>query len=182
MTNGTSLFASYPEADPNLRTEKAISTTVKNKYESFVFLFSAVSSCHFRKGKRRGNGQREARNSRNIRSAEENLISSFLFSELLRWAAFAAWEIPVLTFTDSRNRRFPPRLRLAPLPFHSLFYLCIIHEFPNTPQMHVLGMGTHAPLGQGPSHHGQGVWTDSQGPAQSLWSNWPFTSTSPLVS
>lgn len=84
MTNGTSLFASYPEADPNLRTEKAISTTAKNKHESFVFLFSAVSSCHFHKGKRRENGQRETRNSRNTRSAEENLISSFLFSELLR--------------------------------------------------------------------------------------------------
>lgn len=83
MTNGTFLFASYPEADPNLRTEEAISTAVKNKYESSIFLFSAVSSCHFRNRKRRGKRQRETRNSRNTCSAEENLISS-LFSELLR--------------------------------------------------------------------------------------------------
>ena len=36
MTNSTSLFANYPEADPNLRTEEAISTIVKNKYKSSV--------------------------------------------------------------------------------------------------------------------------------------------------
>ena len=106
-------------------------------------------------------------------SAEENLISS-LFSELLRWAAFASWEIPVLTFTDSRNWRFPPRLRLAPLPYHKLLYFCIIHEFSNTPQMHVLYMRTHVPLG---SRRGQGVWwTDSQGPGQRLAGNWTLRS------
>ena len=110
MTNGPSLFASYPEADPNLRTE-AISTTVNNKYES-LSSYSLQSSCHFHNRKRRGKRQRETRNSRNTCSAEENLISS-LFFELLRWAAFASWEIPVLTFTDSRNQRFPPRLRLS---------------------------------------------------------------------
>ena len=167
MTNGTSLFASYPEADPNLRTEEAISTTMNNKYES-LSSFSLQSSCHFHNRKRRGKRQRETRNSRNTCSAEENLISS-LFFELLRWAAFSSWEIPVLTFTDSRNQRFPPRLRLSPLPFHKLLYFCIIHEFPNTPQMHVLYMRTHVPLG---SRRGQGVWwTDSQGPAQSLAGN-----------
>lgn len=66
MTNGTSRFANYPEADPNLSTEEAISATVKNKQKSSVFWTSsflqrhAVVSIAGRQGGKDG-GKREAR-------------------------------------------------------------------------------------------------------------------------
>lgn len=67
MTNGTSLFANYPEADTNLTREETISTTVKNKWKSPVFLTSYFLQRHvvmfLQEGE--GKGQRETRNSAN---------------------------------------------------------------------------------------------------------------------
>lgn len=110
MTNGTSLFASYPEADTNLRTEEAISTTVKNTWKSSVFLtlYFLVSSCHFHTGSRG-----EIHSSIGTFSAPG---TQFHLPHVLR---YQDEQLPCGTFTDSSDWRYLPRVRQGPVRLHT---------------------------------------------------------------